>query len=533
LANLKSVQEIVRKIEQDLEEDVIGIIRSIIASEQVDLNTLDQGALVNTIMIRLGPVVQDSVNVALTTTKYRELVSKSDEIINGINIILRPFVTRALSQEVEQALEAQRQEAARLEAARLEAARREAERQEAARREAARLEALRQEAARQEAARLEAERLKAERADLIQRIIARLEPIVTRVIKTAVSQEQGEYDTNTLTETIIDGLQPVVLGEVTGAISTTRSSLDAQDMTSEILRRLRPFIVEGVEAEIEAYLRENSLVSSVVTSLQPHITDSVNKALVAKIDGEKKEKISASFLAKIRPAIRAAVIRILKTTGLGVQDEDALIELVMGQFKEGYLLGLITEEVRDVLGENIEVAKSELELLLEELRPQIRSIVIQEITGYRQNSELSLEDQNKVIQGILVYFQSAAKRATTEYLTSGKGRGQSEDAVASAVIASLQSQIVAQLEQAVGQLKIVRSGYATSQEIISQLMPKIMSQMRVFIIKQVQLWRAEQARLAAQATPAPSTKIVSIFGDGKGNSVNVDTPNYQFNYAFD
>lgn len=416
----------------------------------------------------------------------------------------------------------------------MEAARKEAARLEAARREAARLEALRQEAARQEAARLEAERLNAEKADLIDRIIGRLESIVTRVIKTAVAQEKGSsYDTNTLTETIIAGLRPVVLGEVTEAISATSSTLDAQDMTAEILLRLRPFILRGVEAEVEAALLQNSLVSSVVTSLQPHITDSVNKALVSDIDGEQKQKINAGFLAKIRPAIKAAVIRILKTTGLGVQDENALIELVMAQFKEGYLLGLITEEVRAVLGDDIELPKSELELLLEELRPQIRNIVIQEISSYRQNSELSLEDQNNIVQGVLVYFQSAAQQATTQYLTAGKGAGQSEDAVASAVIASLQSQIQAQLEQAVGKLQIVRSGYVTSQEIISQLMPKIMSQMRAFIIRQVQLWRAEQARLAAAATPAPSTKIVSIFGTGKGNSVNVDTPNYQFNYAFD
>merc|ERR1719376_1168276 len=236
LANLKSVQEIVQAIEKDLEQTVISIIRSIVQSENVDLSRPE--ALVNTIMIQIRPVVQNAVNVALATTKYQNLVSKSTEIVDGINEILRPFVAEALSAQVKE-LEAQR-EAARLEAARLEAARREAARKEAAqreaarleaarkeasrleaaRREAARLEALRQEAARQEAARLEAERLNAEKADLIDRIIGRLESIVTRVIKTAVAQEKGStYDTNTLTETIIAGLRPVVLGEVTEAIS--------------------------------------------------------------------------------------------------------------------------------------------------------------------------------------------------------------------------------------------------------------------------------------------------------------------------
>jgi len=331
---------------------------------------------------------------------------------------------------------------------------------------------------------------------LIERIINRLESIVVKVIKTTVAQEDTDLGNKAeLVDTIVAGLNPVVLAEVRGAIQVTKVALNAQEMTAEIMLRLRPFIVRGVDTEI-------------------------SKALTSKV--------SAGFLARIRPIIREAVIKILKTSGAGVTDEDDLIELVYQQFKAGYLLGVITEEVQDVLGEQL--PQSELEKLLDSLRPNIRSIVIEEISSFRQTAQLSSTAKDDLVAKILVTFESRAKQATLQYLSAGNGIGQSDDQIASAVMASLRGQIESQLFSAVSSLDIVASGYYDASEIVNELMSTIMGQMRVIILRRITLWRAEQA---AVVTPAPVSKVVSIFGTGKGNSVKVDTPNYNFNYAFD
>merc|ERR1711994_772656 len=222
-------------------------------------------------------------------------------------------------------------------------------------------------------------------------------------------------------------------------------------------------------------------------------------------------------------------IKILKTAGAGITDENELIELVYQQFNQGYLLGVITEEVQDVLGEQL--PRSELQKLLDSLRPQIRTIIVDEISQFRSTT---LTDSAKVdlINSILLSFESSAKQATIRYLSAGKGAGQSDASIASAVMSSLSSQVESQLLRAVSKLDIVVAGYYNASELVAELLPSVMSQMRVIIIQTITAWRAEQAALVP-VTAAPASKVVSIFGTGKGNSVKVDTPNYNFNYAFD
>lgn len=172
--------------------------------------------------------------------------------------------------------------------------------------------------------------------------------------------------------------------------------------------------------------------------------------------------------------------------------------------------------------------QSELRTLLESLRPQIRSIIIQELRSFRAKSVVSSSDKSAVVSRIIVFFRDTATQATNQYLASGRGAGQSEDAIASAILATLRNQIQTQLGTEVAKLSAVASGYADGNQIIAELMGQIMAQMRVTIVEIVRVYLANQT-----PAPAPASKIVSIFGTGKGNSVVVDTKDYHFDYAFD
>jgi len=246
-------------------------------------------------------------------------------------------------------------------------------------------------------------------------------------------------------------------------------------------------------------------------------------------------------MAKLRPEIRQGVedqIRALKAEQARLEAARAeaarreaarqeAARLEAARLAEQARLEAARKEAARLEAARLEAARLEA-ARLEAARVEAARLEAQRAEAARLEAiRVYQQAKGEIVSGIVVYFQVSVKDATTQYLVSGKGSGQSEDAIASAIMASLRAEIQSRLESQLRGLKAVSAGYLSLNEITSELMGQIMSQMRVFIIRQVQIYRAEQA------TPAPATKIVSLFGTGKGNSVVIDTKNYHVDYSFD
>merc|ERR1712045_726187 len=149
------------------------------------------------------------------------------------------------------------------------------------------------------------------------------------------------------------------------------------ELTDFMIVELKPFVVQALKAEIEVFRKETA------------------------------SKATQGFLVKIQPIIRETVIRVMRTSGAGISDEEALIQLVMAQFEQNNdLLGLITQEVRLALGANKTLpGQSELRALLNGLRSQIRAIIIQEISAYKLKAQVSTSDKSAIVSRILISFR--------------------------------------------------------------------------------------------------------------------------------
>jgi len=469
-------REITRIVIKQLEPVVLRIIPAAVRNSKEDLDNYKN--LADTIIIQLRPVVAREVTNALQlSTKYSNF--NVEELTDFLVIEIRPFVEQAIQREII---------------------------------------LVKQE----------------ETSTLIQNIIVGLNPLIEPVVIKTVRAQSDLSNMDALVATILKALRSVVYDEVTAAIKITEVTMNAEQMTTEIMRQLRGTVVrlaQGVVVTVLEERKQADLVRSVVSQLQPFIVDSVDEVLTGGIDAETAKTATDNFLLKIQSIIRNTVIQIMRTTGRGVSDEASLIKLVLGKLNDDYFLRLIREEVRLALGPGAEVpADSELLALLNECRSQIRAVIVREITNFKQNGVVSSGSKKTIITSVYVYFENVAKQATTRYLVSGQGVGQSEDAIASAILDSLRSQIRVQLETEVAKLPAVKAGYLDGSFIVQELMGQVMAKMRVFIISQVQIYLREQALLA---TPAPVDKVVSLFGTGKGNSVVVDTKNYHIDYAFD
>jgi len=467
----RQTEEVVTTVITQLEPIVIKIVRATVRSANVDLNNYPN--LVETIMTQLQPVVLAEVQRALQTSQYVGLNAQT--LTTQIVVRLRPFVEKALKAEIE-AIKKEQQ---------------------------------------------------INPDELIERIIVRLEPIVIRVIETTVRAEKVDLsNTQGLVDTIIVALKPVVLQEVQAAIQATGATyLNAQELTVKIIERLRPFVLQGVQKEVKVIKQQsnNGLVQSIIKQLTPHVITSVEDALGGpKLDAGTSQAASSSFLAKMRSIIKAAVIKIMRQNA-GLTDQNKIISLVMAEFRDGYLLQLITDEVQAALGGSAQLpAQDEIQALLDSLRGDIRLIVIEEIGFYQQANSLSASQQEQIMQTVISILRGNVVSATNSFLSTASS-GVTDQAVVSAVSGGLRNQIISIISREA-------SGLSQDSDAFRTLMARIMAEIRTIIIQTVQAWRAEQARLAqlaaAQVQPA-QTAVTSIFGTGD-NNIKVKTSNFNF-----
>jgi|ERR1712154_290672 len=363
------------------------------------------------------------------------------------------------------------------------------------------------------------------------------EPIVIRVIQTTVRAEKVDLsNTDGLVQTIITQLQPVVLQEVEAAIQATGATyLNAQEITIQIIQKLRAFVLKGVQQEVKVIQQQsnNGLVTSIIKQLTPHITSTVEEALGgSKLEASTAQTASTSFLAKLRSIIKAAVVKIMRQNA-GLTDQNKIVTLVMAEFRDGYLLQLITDEVQAALGSSAQLpAQSEIQALLDSLRGDIRRIVIEEIGFYQQANSLSASQQAQIMQTILSILRGNVVSATNTFLSTASS-GVTDQAVVNAVSGGMRSQIVSLIRQNA-------SGLSQDSDAFRTLLARIMAEIRTIIIQTVQAWRAEQARLAALAAQQAvkpvqqsTSAVSSIFGSGGTNNIKVKTNDFDFSTAWE
>ena len=69
-----------------------------------------------------------------------------------------------------------------------------------------------------------------------------------------------------------------------------------------------------------------------------------------------------------------------------------------------------------------------------------------------------------------------------------------------------------------------------SSDAYEALLNQIMQRLRTIILQVIRTYRASQVVVT---TAKPANAVVSIFGTGGANSVQVETPNYQYDYTHD
>merc|ERR1719365_195810 len=236
-AELKAkTEEVIRIVITQLEPIVIRIIRTTVQTTNADLNSYPN--LVQTIMTQLQPVVLAEVQRALQTSSYVGLNAQT--LTSEIVIRLRPFVERALKEEIQAQAAAEAKRRAEEEARRqaeLEAKRRAEE--EARRR--AELEAKRRA---EEAARLEAQR-----AQIIQTVLSIIRGQVVSATESFLSTASSEVTDQAVVSAVQGGLrQQVIQLILQQATGLSQSSSQFQQILNSILVEIRVIILETLQA---------------------------------------------------------------------------------------------------------------------------------------------------------------------------------------------------------------------------------------------------------------------------------------------
>merc|ERR1712020_198234 len=105
------------------------------------------------------------------------------------------------------------------------------------------------------------------------------------------------------------------------------------------------------------------------------------------------------------------------------------------------------------------------------------------------------------------------------------------------IIRQFQPTIISELQNN----RIIQQEFATSNlsnsEAYESLLQLIIQRLRVIILEFIRIWRASQVVITTPrptVAPVPSgNAITNIFGTGGANSVQVETPNYHYEYNHD
>lgn len=504
----EGVQEQVRLLQQELQgcadkvvesvittlrPIIIRIIRQTVRSSNADLSQYDN--LVQIIVTQLRPVVLNEVTKALATSSKCGKLDARD-LTQRIITKITPFVQEGVEEQI-----------------------REIEREN---------------------------RITPDQ--IVDKVIAELQPITIKVIRQTVTSSTTKIDDEeALVKTIVNQLRPVVFAQVTAAINANNANYNAQELSDKIVVRLIPFVREGVRKEVQIQQQNNqgSLVKDIIDKLDPFIKttikDALNSNTVTVLDESQKQQAIDGVLGNLRGIIRQAVITVmtrLQASGTAYTlSDEAIITKVNQEIKNGLLLQLLQAEISGILGANKPLPPSDsLQAILQSMLPAIRKIILGEISRWRQsnpqNPTLSISQQGQVIASVSVSLRGQIELATNQLLDqSPKNIG--NEVVVSTIIQQFQPDILRLLQSnRVIQQVFANSNFATS-DAYEVLLQRIIQAFRAIILEQIRIYRSRVVVTTPRPTPAPvpsGNKLTSLFGTGGANTVQVETPNYNYQY---
>merc|ERR1712244_215477 len=214
---------------------------------------------------------------------------------------------------------------------------------------------------------------------------------------------------------------------------------------------------------------------------------------------------------------------------------EAIIAKVNTEIKNQLLLQLLGDEV-SVLFQGKEASGDLLQALLRKLLPRIDAMIRSMISQWRisnpHNPTLSSSQQTQVVSGVLSSLRAQVEAATSSYLAGQSPSNVQDSAVVEAIIGQYQPTIISTLQgNRVIQQVFANANFASS-DAYEALLNQIMQRLRAIILQVIRAYRASQVVVTTTAKPAGSA-IVNIFGTGGANSVQVETPNYQYDYTHD
>merc|ERR1712226_407718 len=369
-----SEEDIVQIVIKQLENTVITVIKSAVASSKDDDLLKNQEKLVQTIVTQLRPVVLQSVKSAIVANNAQQYNAQS--LTGRIVKELTPFVRRGVGNQI---LELQKQQ-------------------------------------------------QATATKIVTSVIQDLRPTIIRIIKESVRNYKGDLSKyGNLVETILTQLRPVVLAEVRRALATStdpgHSHLKADDLTEKIMLRLRGFVEEGVQEQVrilqeEARIGHDQVVESVITSLRPIIIRVIRQTVrSSNADLTQYNNLVKTIITQLRPVVLSEVSKAIssspKFSHLNARDltEEILVKITP------FVGEAVQQQIRELEAENRVTPEEIVDNVIAQLKPITIKVIRQTVHG---KNGVNIDDEEGLVQTIVSQLRPVVFAQVSAAITANK-----------------------------------------------------------------------------------------------------------------
>lgn len=287
------------------------------------------------------------------------------------------------------------------------------------------------------------------------------------------------------------------------------------------------------------------MVKDIITQLDPHIQGTIKDALdsqtITVLDENTKHKSISGALGKLRPIIRQAVLTVmtrLQAAGTlnTLSDEEILVKINL-EIKNGLIFKLLEDEIRGLIGASKPLPpKDVIQGLLQSMLPEIRKMILFEISQWRQtaNPQLSSSQEGQILSSVFGSLRGDVEVATNQLLERSPD-SIGNDAVVRTIIQQFRPAILSALQNdGTVQQVFAHASFADS-DAYEDLLQRIIQALRSIILEQIRIYRSRVVVTVPPPTrkpvqPSGGGAITDIFGTGGANSVQVETPNFSYEY---
>merc|ERR1712018_225088 len=367
-----SEEDIVQIVIKQLENTVITVIKSAVASSKDDDLLRNQEKLVQTIVTQLRPVVLQSVKSAIAANNAQQYNAQS--LTGRIVKELTPFVRRGVGNQI---LELQKQQ-------------------------------------------------QATASKIVTSVIQDLRPI----IKESVRNYKGDLSKyGNLVETILTQLRPVVLAEVRRALATStdpgHSHLKADDLTEKIMLRLRGFVEEGVQEQVkileeELKISHDEVVEDVINGLRPIIISVITKTVRnTNTDLSQYDNLVQTIINQLRPVVLSATTNAIasapKNSHLNARalTEEILIKITP------FVREAVQQEIKKVEAANRVTPEEIVDNIIAQLKPITIKVIKQTVHG---KNGADINDEEGLVQTIVSQLRPVVFAQVSAAITANKAK---------------------------------------------------------------------------------------------------------------